>query len=176
MYPNYLAVGGPNPLNPKTCTGQGVGSSIWCSIYRVAGQCPMHHYYLFQKYVKTPKQLFCNFFQSIGHNESKCHKYALMMEDTTSYNMQVEIHAQENQGSPAGHGRFEGERHGQGGGAGWGQGQIIYYNSSEVGHFARDYENPTCLSCNYCIKFNHVIEYCLVLMAKMQENKNQQPL
>jgi len=37
VYPNYLVVGGPNPLKPKLSAGPSTESSVWCSIFRVAG-------------------------------------------------------------------------------------------------------------------------------------------
>jgi hypothetical protein len=51
---------------------------------------------------------------------------------------------------------------------GRGRGYIIFYNCAQLGHLARDYENP-CTTCNYCNSFEHVIEYFLVLLAKLQE-------
>jgi hypothetical protein len=58
---------------------------------------------------------------------------------------------------------------------GKGQGQIICYNCAQPGHLARDFHNP-CTNCNYCNSFDHVIEECLVLLAKLQKKQggNQQ--
>jgi hypothetical protein len=58
---------------------------------------------------------------------------------------------------------------------GRGRGQIICYNYTHLGHLARDFQNP-CTTCSYCNSFEHVIEDCLVLLAKLQERQggNQQ--
>ena len=58
---------------------------------------------------------------------------------------------------------------------GRGQGQIICYKCTQLGHFTSNYQNP-CTTCSYCNSFEHVIEYCLVLLAKLQERRggNQQ--
>jgi hypothetical protein len=56
-----------------------------------------------------------------------------------------------------------------------GRGQIIFYNYAHPGHLARDCQNP-CTTYNYCNSFDHVIEDCPVLLAKVQEIRggNQQ--
>jgi hypothetical protein len=54
-----------------------------------------------------------------------------------------------------------------------GQGQIIYYNCTKPGNLARDFHNP-CTTCRYCILFDHVIEECHVLLAKLQERRGPQ--
>jgi hypothetical protein len=51
---------------------------------------------------------------------------------------------------------------------GRGQGQIICYNCTQPGHLERDCQNP-CTTCSYCNSFEHVIEDCPVLLAKLQE-------
>ena len=58
---------------------------------------------------------------------------------------------------------------------GQGQGQIIFYNCAHPGHLERDCQNP-CTTCNYCNSFDHVIEDCPILLAKVQERQggNQQ--
>jgi hypothetical protein len=58
---------------------------------------------------------------------------------------------------------------------GRGQGQIIFYNYTQPGHLARDCQNP-CTTCSYCNSFEHVIEDCHALLAKIQERRggNQQ--
>jgi hypothetical protein len=56
---------------------------------------------------------------------------------------------------------------------GQGQGKIICYKYSQPGHLARDYHNPF-TTCNHCSSFEHVIEDCLVLLAKLQERREPQ--
>jgi hypothetical protein len=58
---------------------------------------------------------------------------------------------------------------------GRGRGQIICYNYAQLGHLARDCQNP-CTTCSYCNSFEHVIEYCHAMLAKLQERRrgNQQ--
>jgi hypothetical protein len=58
---------------------------------------------------------------------------------------------------------------------GRGRGQIICYNCTQPGHLERDCQNP-CTTCSYCNSFEHVIEDCPVLLAKLQERQggNQQ--
>jgi hypothetical protein len=51
---------------------------------------------------------------------------------------------------------------------GRGQGQIIFYNYAQPGHFARDCQNP-CITCSYYCSFEHVIEDFPVLLAKLQK-------
>jgi hypothetical protein len=53
---------------------------------------------------------------------------------------------------------------------GRGRGQIIFYNCAQSGHLTRDCHNP-CTTCNYCNSFDHVIEYCPVLLSKLQERR-----
>jgi hypothetical protein len=56
---------------------------------------------------------------------------------------------------------------------GRGQGKIIYYNYAQLRHLARDFQNP-CTTCIYCNSFEHVIEECPVLLAKLQEKQGPQ--
>jgi hypothetical protein len=41
------------------------------------------------------------------------------------------------------------------------------------GHLARDFQNP-CITCSYCNSFEHVIEDCPLLLAKLQERRGPQ--
>jgi hypothetical protein len=43
----------------------------------------------------------------------------------------------------------------------------------QPGHLARDCQNP-CTTCSYCNSFEHVIEECPVLLAKLQERRGSQ--
>jgi hypothetical protein len=56
---------------------------------------------------------------------------------------------------------------------GRGRGQIICYNYLQPGHLSRDCQNP-CTTCSYCNSFEHVIEDCPVLLAKIQERRGPQ--
>jgi hypothetical protein len=62
---------------------------------------------------------------------------------------------------------------GRGGGMGRGQGKIICYIYVKPGNLARDYHNP-CTTCIYCSSFEHVIEDCPVMLAKLQERRGPQ--
>jgi hypothetical protein len=53
---------------------------------------------------------------------------------------------------------------------GRGRGHIIFYNYAQLGHLERDFQNPY-TTCNYCNSFDHVIKYCPVLLAKLQERR-----
>jgi hypothetical protein len=56
---------------------------------------------------------------------------------------------------------------------GRGRGKIICYNYAQLGHLERDYQNP-CTTCSYCNSFEHVIEECPALRAKLQEKQGPQ--
>ena len=56
---------------------------------------------------------------------------------------------------------------------GRGRGHIICYNYAQPGHLERDYQNP-CTIYSYCSSFEHVIEDCPVLLAKLHERRGLQ--
>lgn len=73
VFVEYLASGAYNPL-PQ-------GRGPWCEICRMNGHRPQD-FHLLQKYVQTPKNLFCTFCKYVGHVENNCRAYELMMERT----------------------------------------------------------------------------------------------
>jgi hypothetical protein len=67
-----MATGAPNPL---------LGGVGYCEICKTWG----HHlttFPLLKKYQSTPRNLFCNFCKSIGHDEKDCRAFDLMRECT----------------------------------------------------------------------------------------------
>jgi hypothetical protein len=44
--------------------------------------------------------------------------------------------------------------------------RLFSITAAQPGHLARDCQNP-CTTCNYCNSFDHVIEDCPVLLAKV---------
>ncbi len=56
---------------------------------------------------------------------------------------------------------------------GRGRGQIICQNCNQLGHYARDFQNPT-MTCQYYKVVDDVIEKCPQLIAKIQE-RNPSP-
>jgi hypothetical protein len=80
-FAQYMATGAPNPLEG------GVG---YCEICKTWGHHPTA-FPLLQKYQSTPKNLFCNFCKSVGHDEKYCHTFDLMREHTSdAYKIQEE--------------------------------------------------------------------------------------
>ena len=65
-------------------------------------------------------------------------------------------------------GGFRGKFHG--GGFGRGRGPIVRYNCGSVGHYSRDFQNPT-TTCKYCNSYDHTIEECPILIAKIKDPK-----
>jgi hypothetical protein len=143
----------------------------WCEVCRnrhLPGEC-----YYMQKYVQTPTNLYCTFYKSVGHDDRDCRAYNLMHERSRDiYKIQGEVQEEGNttqynspgRGNFNPHGGFRGR--GRGGGMGQGRGQIICYNYTHPGHFTRDCQNP-CTTYSYCNSFEHVIEYCPTLLAKL---------
>ena len=64
-----------------------------------------------------------------------------------------------------GGGKFRGRGQQQGGGFGWGRGQVILYNYEHPRNFSRDCQSPV-KTCTYCKAFDHTIEQCPQLIVK----------
>ena len=62
---NFLNSGAPNPFNP---------SVLYCEICRTTGQHRPEDYYLLHRYVQVPKNPYCKFCKSVGHNEDALEK------------------------------------------------------------------------------------------------------
>ena len=82
MVGNYLNTGTPNPFNPAV---------LYCEICQTTGQHRPEHCHLLQRYVQVPKNTYCKFCKSVGHNEDECRSYDLMRERTyDAYQVQNE--------------------------------------------------------------------------------------
>jgi hypothetical protein len=143
----------------------------WCEVCRNrhhTGEC-----YYMKTYIQTPTNLYCTFCKLVGHEDKDFMSYDLMHERSRDvYTIQGEVQQEGNttqynspgRGNFNPHGGFRGG--GGGGGMGQGQGQIICYNHTQLGHLTRDYQNP-CTTCSYYNSFEHVIEECPALVAKL---------
>lgn len=69
VFVNYVVVGGPMPLQIEATAEPSAGSALWYAICQVARKHTTDNCHLLQKFVQTPQQLFCNFCQSVGHDE-----------------------------------------------------------------------------------------------------------
>ena len=71
-------------------------------------------------------------------------------------------------------GGFRGQGHGggfgHGEGFGCGRGLIVCYNCGAIGNYDRDCQNPT-TTCKYCKSYDHTIEECPILIAKIRDPK-----
>lgn len=167
LFHEYFSSGAPIPLKQIILP--------WCEVCKnrhCSGEC-----YYMKKYVQTPTNWYCTFCKSVGHDDRDYRAYDLMHERSRDiYKIQGEVKQEENtmQYNFPGRGNFnphDGFRGwGQGGGMGRGRGRIICYNYTQLGHLTMECQNP-CMNCRYCISFEHVIEDCPVLLAKLQERR-----
>ena len=104
---NYSNTGAPNPFNPNI---------LYCEICRTTGQHRPEYYYLLQRYVQVPKNPYCKFCKSVGHNEYECCSFDLMRERTyDAYRVQNDAQGNDGygyHGSKSGRGAFRGHSHG----------------------------------------------------------------
>ena len=68
---NYLNTSAPNPFNSAV---------LYCEICWTTGQHQPEDCYLLQRYVQVPKNPYCKFCKSVGHNEDECRIFDLMRE------------------------------------------------------------------------------------------------
>ena len=91
--------------------------------------------------MQVPKNPYCKFCKSVGHNKYECRSFDLMRERTyDAYRVQNEGQSNDGygyRGGASGRGAFGGR--GRGSMAGRGRGQVVCYNCNQVGHLARDY-------------------------------------
>ena len=157
------------PLRLKVQEGPSVAPTLWCAIFQIDGKHATNNYHLLQKYTQNLQQLFYNFCRSVGHNEHTCRSYELMMDRTPTYRVQAESQPLDQN---AGMTRIGCQGCGQGrgrGGPGRGRRELICYNCGGLGHYALDCTNPTCPSCKYCTLFDHEMEHCPTLIARIRD-------
>jgi hypothetical protein len=132
-----------------------------------------------QKYVQTPTNLYCTFCKSVGHDDRDCRAYDLMHERSRDiYKIQGEVQQegtlrsiilQEEETSTLMVDSEEEEEEEV-----WVEDEDrSFVITVQPGHLARDCQNP-CTTCSYCNSFEHVIEDCPVLLAKLQERRGPQ--
>lgn len=161
---NYL-IGVPAPLKPEAPTKPSTGTMIWCTNLSSNWETCNGYLPLTSKFIQIPKKLFCNFYKSVGCDENHYRSYALMIERTPNLHMQVETQSP-NKDTGGVRRYFQGWR-GEGE-TGRGHGQVICYNREKPEQFMWDFLNPIHPSYQYCRKFNHSIEDCPMLIAKMK--------
>ena len=89
--------------------GPSAGPTLWCVICQLVGKHVTNNCHLLQKFIQTPQQIFCNFCQSVGHDEGNCQSYELMTDKTPAYRVRVETRPMDQdvggaQGEYQGHG------------------------------------------------------------------------
>lgn len=161
------------PLRSEATARPNTGPTLWCAIFQVARKHATENCHLLQKFVQTPQHLFCNFCQSVGHDEHNCWSYELMMGRTLAYRVQAEMRPLD-QGTRGARGVYQGHDWGRGGGGpSRGRRKIICYNCGGPRHYTRDCPNPMWLSCRYCTQFDHAIDHamtdCPILLAKIHD-------
>lgn len=87
---NYVVAGGLMTLRLEAQASPSTGPMLWCAIYQVDGKHVIDNCHLLHKFVPTPQHLFCNFCQSVGHDERNFRSYELIMGITPTYRVQVE--------------------------------------------------------------------------------------
>lgn len=157
------------PPRPKTQAKPSVAPTLWCAIYHIAKKYATNNCHLLQKYTQAPQQLFYNFCRSVGHDEHTFRSYDLMMDRTPTYRVQAEMWPLDQNAGMARTG-FQGHGRGWGwGGRGRGHEKLIFYNCEGLGHYSHDFTNPMHPSCKYCTLFDHEIEYCPTLIARIHD-------
>lgn len=173
VFVKFITRGGPTPLRLEAPAGPSVGATLWCTIFQVARKDATDNCHLLQNFIQTQQQLFYDFCKFVGHDERYCHSSELIMERTPMYHMQVETRLP-GQGVEGARGDYQGRGWGRrGGGPGRGREEVIFYNCGTLGHYTQEFQNQTWSSSQYCNQFEHTIEECPILIAKMQERKTQ---
>lgn len=93
VFVNYLVGGGSMPLRPKAQVEPSAAPTLWRLICKIGGKHTTNNYNLLQKYTQTSQWLFCNFCRLVGHDERTCRSYELMMDQTPTYRVQIEMQA-----------------------------------------------------------------------------------
>lgn len=78
------------PLRSEAQAGPSTRPVLWCAIYQVVGKHVTDNYHLLHKFVQKLQQLFCNFCESMGHDECNYRSYEIMMDTMPAYRLYVE--------------------------------------------------------------------------------------